>query len=298
MSTTRKFFPNHSIHSHEDIKTLVSAFQAFHFVDNERADALREMGEMIAEYNEEIRENKIAEIATAENGIISAMIPTINIDAEKAKKSAYRVSAVQFAISYNQYELITNNGRQEIKRVEKAVTVRDVYKYLLDLLKQAHADNTKNTKEDRERAEMRIIGSVENLQAIRMFMYCAYRFENVKLDEETFVTFRALTEDENKMLFAKPSKANAEKQIKWLASSLGLGDIAYKREHGLTLYKKTYTVNTKMQATVADALAVVQAFITITRYSKNGIEMPETKDRGNLFATVETAKNTDDIITF
>ena len=103
--------------------------------------------------------------------------------------------------------------------------------------------------------------------------------------------------DEEKALYGdNPSKAKAEKQIKALAEALDIKG-AFKRIHGLALYKKCYTLDQRMQPKTADALSILQAFITLSRYAVNGIELPDLIDKGGILHT-EEAKQTDNVITF
>ena len=82
----------------------------------------------------------------------------------------------------------------------------------------------------------------------------------------------------------KPSKADAERLVTMLAKALNL-DIKYKRVHGLSLYKKCYTLDRKMQPTITDTLQVLQDFIILSRYAKNDLELPSEKDKAGIFAT-------------
>jgi hypothetical protein len=285
--STRKFFINNSINSFDDIKTLISDFHSFVFADGERAEALREMFDIIAEYNARLKADKVGEIANAEN-IVSAMIPEINLDAEKAKNSNFRKRAVYSAIAYKQYKITENkNGRYELREIEKAVTVRDIFDAMCKLCASKHAD-MKITKADRENAKSALLNGAEN--AFKAFMIGAYRFENIA---DKLVEKYPLEVMEDIFTADKPSKALAEKQIKRVAEIIGLGSISFRRVHALDLYKRAYTIDRYHQPKVADIIDFAQDFIITARYAKNNIELPEIKDNGGIFTAdnIETASN-------
>lgn len=287
----RKFFINNTINSAEDIKTLVSDFKAFHFVNNERTEAVEEMTAIIDEYNAELKNSAIATIIASGN-ILSAMIPALNLD-EKTLKTNARKRAVLNAVSYNQYKVDTE--KNEIRVSSRPVTVRDIFKYKCELIASGHADR-KVKKEDREKAKKEIL-TAEQLTALRLFIIGAFRFENVT-DKTTGYNFTE-TETEQNALFltATPSKTNAEKQIKSTATACGLGEINFKRVHALTLYKRTYTIDKGHQAKTADILDFMQDFIISARYAKNNIDLPEVADRAEIFAT-DTTETSDNVIRF
>lgn len=285
-----KFFPGVVIDSAEAIATTVNAFKAFEFAPGERAEAIKEITRLIDDYNTDLRVKAAGEILMAPD-FIAAMIPAITLDAPTASNSNKRKRAVINAVSYPQYTITEKNGTHEIRKRVKALTVRDLFADLVDLAATKHADN-KPTKADRDGAKATLIPAYR-ADALRLFTYSAYRFENITESVQAFgvLNSHGIT-DGDKALFLtdKPSKANAEKQIKALSRLLDFdgGDaIAWKRVHGLALYKRAYTVDRFHQAKTADALDLLQDFITVARYAKNGIPLPEIIDRGDIFASQE-----------
>lgn len=283
--SNRKFFPNNTITTAEDIKTLVNDFKSFHFVNNERAEALEEMTAIIDEFNEDLKNTAVSDIVNSGN-ILSAMIPALELD-EKTRKTNARKRAVLNAVSYDQYKVDT--AKNEIRVSSRPVTVRDIFAYKCNLLASAHADR-KVTKEDREKAKKAIL-TAEQMNAFRLFIIGAFRFENVT-DKTNGYNFNATDTEENALfLTATPSKNNAEKQIKYTATACGLGEINFKRIHALTLYKRAYTIDRGHQAKTADILDFTQDFIISARYAKNNIDLPEVNDRAEIFAHDTTAEN-------
>lgn len=291
-----KFFTNTTIHSLEDIKQAINTFKSFKFVDDEKTQATADLLKMIDAYNVELKNNAIDTIADAEN-IIQAMIPVIDMDNKTRKSNALRKRAVYNAVSYKHYKVTDKGGKHEIRQTTKAVTIRDIYTRLCELNATSHADG-KVTKADREKARSSIVGNVANANAIKLFLIGAYRFENVTdvLKDITPPT----CDDATYKLFidAKPSKANAEKQIRHIAKTMITDDIEYKRVHGLTLYKRTYTIDKYHQAKIVDALDFLQDFIITSRYAKNEIELPDVQDKGGIFKVDDADATTDNVITF
>lgn len=290
---TRKFFINNTITTAEDISALVSAFRSFHFVNNERAEALAELTAIIDEFNAELKNTAVGTIANSDN-IVSAMIPAFTIDEKTAKNSNARKRAVLNAISYEVYKVDTE--KNEIRKTTRAVTVRDIYAYNCDLLASKHADS-KVTKQDRENAKRQIVNTA-TADAFRLFMVGAFRFENVSEDLIKDFNFSANSEEYKLFLLDKPSKANAEKQIKKTAENIGLEAIPFRRIHALTLYKRAYTIDKGHQPKVADILDFTQDFIISARYAKNNIELPDTTDKSGIFATEDTASTADNVWKF
>ena len=294
MTTTRKFFVNTTITTTEDIKRLVSTFRAFHFVNNERAEALAELTAIIDEYNEELKNSAVGTIANSDD-IMTALVPSIVIDEKTAKSNNARKRAVLNAVSYTQYKVDTE--KNEIRATVRAVTVRDVFAYKCNLLASKHADR-KITKDDREKAKKQVL-TEEQTNALRLFMIGAFRFENVADATNVTYNFNATDTEENALfLTATPSKANAEKQIKTTASALGLGEINFKRAHALTLYKRAYTIDKGHQAKTVDILDFMQDFAISARYAKNNIALPEVNDRAGIFANEDTATDSDNVFKF
>lgn len=283
--STRKFFVNHTISTAEDINRLVADFRAFHFVENERADAIKELTAIIDDYNEDLKKSAVSAIVNSGN-IISAMIPEFTIDEKTAKSDRARKRAVLNAISYDCFKVDTIKG--EIRKSVRAVTIRDIHAFLCDMEAFKHADFT-ITKQDREKAKNTIVDS-KTAQAFRLFMIGAFRFENVADTTNIAYIFSEQHTDENALfLSSTPSKANAEKQIKATATACGLGEIPFKRAHALTLYKRAYTIDRGHQAKTADILDFAQDFIISARYAKNGIELPDVSDNGGIFSIEDTA---------
>ena len=285
-----KFFVNTTIHSLEDIKTAVELFHSFVFVNDERNQAIAELSALIDEYNAELKATAVFEVVNTGN-IFGALVPTITIGTDEVKSAVKRKRAVYNAVSYIQWKIIEKDGAYEIKAIIKALTLRDIYTALCELNATAHADGEVTTA-DRKKALETIINA-DFANALRLFMFGAYRFENIADKLKDF----SVKADEEHALFttATPSKANAEKQIKQTATALGMGDIAFKRAHGLTLYKRTYTVDRYHQPKVADILDFAQDFIISARYAKNNIELPEILDKGGIF-TVDEVVKTDNAI--
>lgn len=288
-----KFFESTAIHSTEDIKTAIDRFNSFVFVNNERNEALAELSALIDEYNDELKSNALFAVVNS-GDIFNALIPAITIGAEEVKSATKRKRAVYNAVSYPQWRLTEKDGKHELRAIEKAVTLRDIHTALCNLYATEHADR-KITKCDREKA-MTAIMSADTLQALRLFMYGAYRFENIA--DKVARDWRATITEENAIFTeATPSKNNAEKQIKLTAQTIGLENIAFKRAHALTLYKRAYTIDRYQQPKVADILDFAHDFIISARYAKNNIELPDMLDKGGIFAVEEQVK-TENIITF
>lgn len=289
-----KFFADITINSAEDIKNAVSRFQSFVFADGEKEVATKELLTLIADHNETLKASAVGAIANADN-ILSALVPSITIDEKTAKSDRLRKKAVYNAVSYVQYKVTEKDGKHEIRQTEKAVTIRDIFDHLCNIYANGHAD-MKIRKEDRTKAENRIL-TADAKHALHLFMVGAYRFENVA-DILKGVSVKADTDTESKLfLESTPSKANAEKQIKHTAVSIGFGEIAFRRSHALTLYKRAYAVDKFHQAKTVSVLDFAQDFIISARYAKNAIEMPDIIDKAGIFVADEIPK-VDNVITF
>ena len=288
-----KFFADITINSAEDIRNAVSRFQSFVFADGEKEVATKELLSLIAEYNDDLKKSAVYTVANADN-ILSAMIPSITLTEAESKSDRLRKKAVYNAISYIQYKVTEKDGKHEIRQTEKAVSVRDIFEYICNSLATKHADG-KITKEDRTKAESTIL-SADAKKAFQLFMFSAYRFENVADLTKNCSVSADTEEDEKLFITAEPSKAKAEKQVKALAKTIGF-EIPFKRSHALTLYKRAYTVDKFHQAKTVSVLDFAQDFIISARYAKNAIEMPEIIDKAGIFVADEIPK-VDSVITF
>lgn len=283
-------FANHSVTDFESVKEAVKIYEAFVPANEEEAKKAREaLLALIEEGNENNEALAVSVVAHAEN-IVKALVPVIALSPSDLAKSNVRKNAVNYAIAYEQFKVIENGKKYEIRKTLAPVTLAKVYKYLCEEYAFGHADR-KVTKADREKALSVIFNGSE--KALRLFCCGAFAYENITDKMPTLIKMS----DEEKTLYGEnPSKAKAEKQIKALATALEI-DGSFKRIHGLALYKKCYTLDQKMQPKTADGLTVLQAFITLSRYAINGIELPDLIDKGGILHT-EEAKQTDSVITF
>ena len=283
-------FANHSITDFESVKEAVKIYESFVPANDEEAKKAREaLLDLINEGNENNEALAVSEIASSEN-IVKALIPEITLTPSELAKSNARKNAVSYAVSYKQFKIALVNNKYEVRQTLAPVTLAKVYKYLYESYAFSHADR-KVTKADREKALSVIFNGSE--KALRLFCIGAFSYENIADKMPTLIYMS----DEEKALYSdSPSKAKAEKQIKALAKALDI-DGNFKRIHGLALYKKCYTIDQKMQPKTADGLAILQAFITLSRYATNGIELPELVDKNGILHT-EEAKQTDSVVIF
>ena len=283
-------FANHSITNLDSVKEAVKIYESFVPTTEEEAKFAREsLIDLINKGNEE-NETLAVSVVAHSDSIVKALVPSITLTPSELAKSNTRKNAVNYAVSYEQFKITENGKKYEVRKTLAPVTLAKVYKYLCEEYAFGHADR-KVTKADREKALSVIFNGSE--KALRLFCIGAFSYENIADKMPTLIYMS----DEEKALYSdSPSKAKAEKQIKALAKALEI-DGNFKRIHGLALYKKCYIVDQKMQPKTADGLAILQAFITLSRYAINGIELPELIDKGGILHT-EDAKQTDSVITF
>ena len=290
MKTNFNLFANHTITDKDSVKVAIDIYKSFIPAnEDEKKIALNSLIELINEGNENNEKIAVSVIADSEN-IVKALIPSIALTPSEMTKSAKRRNAVNYAVSYTQFKIIEDGKNYVVREFLAPVTLAKVYKHLCDKYAFSHADG-KVTKTDREKALSVIFNGAE--KALRLFCCGAFAYENItdKMPKLVYMT------DEEKALYTdSPSKAKAEKQIKALATALEI-DGNFKRIHGLALYKKCYTLDSRMTPRTADGLAILQAFITLSRYAINGIELPELIDKGGILHTEENI-STDSVFTF
>lgn len=284
-------FANITISAKEDVAKAIEIYKSFVPAnEDERKRAISALLEIIEEGNADIEKRALYEIAKNDD-IIKALIPHIDLDERTKAKSALRKNAVHLAVSYPQFKIIEDGKLYVVKEFYKPVTVVNVVNFLVDMAKFNHADG-KATKADRENALAKVLNGSN--RALQLFCIGAFSYENIA---DKMPTLAYMSEEENAVFGGTPSKAKAEKQIKALASALNIeGD--FRRIHGLALYKKCYTLDQKMTPKTADAVSILQAFITIARYAINGIEMPEMIDKGGVLYAEKAVDLSDNIFTF
>jgi len=293
MNTKSKFFANVTINSKEDFKELLKVYNSFVFVENEKEEAIKELVAIVNSFSLELENNALSVYANADN-IIDSLIPSITLTDRESNNDNLKVKKVYNSVSYKQYRVIEDGNGYVIKERDIPVTLSKIKTYLSERYAFGHAD-MKVKKEDREKAENLIINN-DVRKALKLFMYSAYKAENIADKVEFNFFSKSVTEDENKLFIDfKPSKAIAEKQINKLAESLNI-DVKFMKIHGLDFYKSCYKKNVKGRIEIPELIKVLQDFIITARYAKNGIELPKVKDKAGIFEIEEVTEN--DVLSF
>lgn len=285
-----QLFANVSVSTKEDVAEAIKIYKSFVPAnEEEHKKAVEALLDVIEEGNRENERRAIYECIKSED-IIKYLIPTIDLNARDLAKSNVRRNAVHLAVSYAQFKIVEDKKNYIVRTTYAPVTVAKVVKFLADLEAFGHAEN-RTTKADREKALAKVMNGAERV--LQLFCTGAFAYENIA---DKLPNIIRMSEEEVAVFGGTPSKAKAEKQIKALAKALNIeGD--FHRVHGLALYKKCYTLDAKMTPKTADITTILQAFITISRFAVNKIDLPDLVDKGGVLLA-EKEVDTNEVFTF